>query len=349
MIDFERAKGKPPVQTDLDEIFTEYAELAETLDVEALLIELGIDVDMSESDEWVASCPLPSHGGVDANPSFAVSPAKKLFNCFGCGGGSLLSLVKEIEDGSWEESLEVIRSFSDSGDNNDRFAEVIAGLLDRPREKFPDRHPDMPWYASRIMNDLRYNEHVAARHIDEATAASLGIGWRSSHRYREFVGSAIIVPHYWRKQLVGWQARWTEAELPEGVRKNTNSHDLPKGATLYNYDNALLSGRPVAVVESPLTAARIVTADDAFTAVATFGASVSAVQIELLRRFPRVLAAFDNDTAGRKATLKLQHGLDEFVNLYIAEPVGVYDSGDDLGDEADPAVVSDILNGAVAY
>ena len=54
---------------------------------------------------WTACCPFHA----ERTPSFAVSPTKNIFKCFGCGkGGDAISFVMEIESCSYTEALKYL-------------------------------------------------------------------------------------------------------------------------------------------------------------------------------------------------------------------------------------------------
>jgi len=327
MIDFEKAKGLP--QNELDEVFKEFDKLRDTIDVEQLLNELGIDVNKDDGEEWVASCPLPSHGGMDANPSFAVNPTVRCWNCFKCGGGNLLMLTKEVLDCEWKEALAVIRPFTDFGMDGERFAELITQILMKPRAKMPEREPELPWYPSRRLQGRFYGPEVEERGISRKAAEELDIGVdRAYQSNRGYVGPAIVIPHRFKGQLTGWQARLLG---PTDGPRHDNSSDLPKRWTLYGYDQAQGHQGIVFVVESPMTVARLRSAG--YLALATFGATLSPYQIKLLRRFPKLALAFDNDSAGRLAEKRVAHALDQYCTLWITPPVPGEKA--DLGDLLD--------------
>ena len=45
----------------------------------------------------------------EKSPSFAVSPDKQIFHCFGCGaGGSVIHFVSKIENLNFRETLEML-------------------------------------------------------------------------------------------------------------------------------------------------------------------------------------------------------------------------------------------------
>lgn len=331
-VNFSGAKGVP--KNRLRDVFDKYSEVERTIDVPALLLELGVDVDMSGDDEWIGHCPLPSHKGADRNPSFSVNPSNFSVNCFACLGGSMLTLVKEMRQCDWDDALSWLMQFTDYGADGERFVDIIDAILDEPQSHFRSRNPELPWYPKRQVEGLHYGQAVADRSISEQAASELGIGIRDIYRKRAYEGPAIVIPHYFEGHLVGWQARLV-GNIPEGQPRHDNTADLPKSLTLYGWDLTLVSGGVTFVVESPLTVARLRSAG--YSAVATFGASISKEQLRLMRRLGRLALAFDNDDAGLKATEKVLEALHPFAEqMYWVPPVPgeKADLGDILDDDA---------------
>jgi DNA primase len=64
------------------------------------------------------------------------------------------------------------------------------------------------------------------------------------------------------------------------------------------------------------------------TAVATFGAEVTADQYEILKRFESVVLFFDGDLAGRKATEDAGKALIEDCRVFVAQCDEDQDPGD---------------------
>jgi hypothetical protein len=106
----------------------------------------------------------------------------------------------------------------------------------------------------------------------------------------------IVIPHFFEGKLYGWQSRRLGND---NTPKYLTTPDMPKEETLFDY--RIARGADVIAVESPMTVLRH--AHQAYV-TATFGASVSEQQIDLLlrTRAKRVILWFDNDTAGWNAT-----------------------------------------------
>jgi hypothetical protein len=240
-------------------------------------------------------------------------------------------LLNEID---YPEAIKIVCSLTDGigpTEDDDGFTAAMQRILSldevelEPYE-FPVFHPRVlePWQHYPI-------EAFTKRGIDANTQQAFGLGFDPEH-YRplkngeEYVGRAIIIPHFFEGDLVGYQSGWLDEDRPKKVPKYTNTRNFPKAETLFNYDRAVESAdSTIYVVESAITA--IYLASLGYTAVGTFGAEVSDDQLELLMTFEKVATAFDNDGPGLKATRRVVDELNDTVYLSIVEPVNI-DKGD---------------------
>lgn len=90
-----------------------YQILKEYLDLESLLLELGIKVTRKTPTELMASCPFHN----DKHPSWSInrdqsSPNWGFFNCFVCKKGNVVSLVKLIHNISYFKALKWLEEFA---------------------------------------------------------------------------------------------------------------------------------------------------------------------------------------------------------------------------------------------
>jgi 5S rRNA maturation endonuclease (ribonuclease M5) len=144
----------------------------------------------------------------------------------------------------------------------------------------------------------------------------------------------IVVPHFWRGNLVGWQTRRL---LNDGTPKWKSSIDFPKAHSLFSYDE----GKEVVVVEAPLSVLRHA---HHVPMEATFGATVSDYQIRLLAAHPKVTLFFDNDRAGWKATRRVGEALMPYAKVYVAANPYAADPAD-----MDDALVEQVIRDAEPF
>ena len=123
--------------------------------------------------------------------------------------------------------------------------------------------------------------------------------------------------------LLGWQEKGARGRFfrnqPAGVKKSRTVFGV----------QILSSTEPLIVVESPLDSVRLTGLGH--NSVSTFGAIMSEEQAKILRRSPKIIAAFDNDKAGHTANeqirvLARKYGMDLYYFNYSG--IDVKDVGD---------------------
>jgi len=314
-----------------------WEEVAESLDLHRVMDELGITVKDTNRSWLLSSCPLPSHPGNDANPSFGINEDDLIFNCFVCGGGNIPQLVIEIEgltngdseeDTAWQQALRWLAQFSelDTGTDYDpefvqRLQSIVAERANKPKRV---RRNPLPIFSASVLNKWNYPslEMLAKWNITKhETIESFELRYDLKHERHDYVGPALIIPHFWERELVGYQQRWMDEDRPKRIAKYTNTNNFPKKETLFNWDGALVAARtsaPVLVVESAMTVVRLF--DMGIQAVATFGTSVNQSQIARLGALPYLVLSYDNDVAGRRAVKKLKDILAEYTFVEALSP-----------------------------
>jgi len=308
-------------------------DIAESFDFLGVLAELGIDVKDVVRGEHFASCPLPSHPGADTNPSFSVNENTCLWNCFTCATGGLLpSLVMEIvgfesdeASSAWQKSVDWLAQFSDVSPDSDhllveQLERAFARAEERPKR---ERRSTLPVFTSRALDGLKKApiELFEKWGIDMQVVVDKFDIRYDPKRVKmndkgHYEGPALVIPHYFGGKLVGFQERWMNEDRPKWLGKYTNSSGFPKKETLFNWDvaveyAALPEAPAIIVVESIMTVVRLL--NMGIIAVATFGASVSDEQIQLLSSLSSVVLAFDNDAAGRMARHEVGEKLSELT------------------------------------
>lgn len=276
-------------------------DIVDSIRLDKVLDELGINVTSVIRGEHWASCQLPTHPSADAKPSFSINEDTLLWNCFTCGeGGILPTLVAQLmhyenEEGesAFQKGIEWLLPFSDADVESDEgFQEQLERYLERASAKPKrSRSTPLPYFNPTALNriDLCPVELLEKWHIySEGTVQFFGIRYDEERRRKEtdYYGPCIIMPHWFKGELVGYQERWLDVDRPKWVPKYTNSDEFPKALTLFAYDEALRhakDGASVTVVEAAFTVARLWEYGRA--SAGTFGASVTNEQCNLLATF----------------------------------------------------------------
>jgi DNA primase len=312
-----------------------YSEFAHRLDIDALEEALEFDPIESKDGEDRGFCILPynAHTNGDTTGKFSINREKKVYNCWVCGGGSLLDLAMATQDLEMEPAIKWLYQFANHEETDDEFLSHLDELLSDPA----DQKRPIPYFNARVLDRWSSEEHewYGERGISEDVRERYGLRYaplaKRTIKDEEYVGPSIILPHFWRGRLVGWQQRWLEDDRPRWVPKYTMTPDFPKNETLFGYDQAMEANVPIIVCESVPSVLFLVS--EGYAAVATFGSSVDEAQKKLLRRAPKgVILAPDNDEAGFKWTNSLANYLENYISVSIL-PV-LDDIGSDIGDLA---------------
>lgn len=326
----------------------DYEDLIDSLRCEEVADDLGVIVTSIAGDEHWAHCPYPSHHGLDRNPSFSFNVEKCVASCFSCGGGGdFAHLVSQVMGISREAAIEWLAPYSDiSSDIDEVFLKQVDRALQTPDRNFRLPSDPLPWYPTKRVDDWCQRgldermEWFEGRGITEEVVRDLRLGFDPEHGpRRDYVGPAIIIPHFVNGTCTGWQERWERHEgTPADLGKYTNSPGMPRDH-LYGFKPC----DTMIVVEAPLTKARIQSVG--LDATATFGAKVDPRHVKDLRRCREVWLALDNDEAGDQALELLIAGLEEYVELYVVPPpAGLKE---DLGD-VDDDTLAELLDARVS-
>lgn len=311
-----------------------YTDFADRIDYDALYEDLGWEPTFSSGSEDKGHCLMPqNHTHGDSTGKLAINREKGLYNCWVCGGGSLLSLAMEVKELTYQDATAYLYQFADKAQNEtaDEFYRRVERLMTTPDE---EKKP-LPFFNERVLTWVGPNEWFENRHISPEVAAFFKLGVHEEHRKynarmgEEFVGPAAIFPHFWKGKLVGWQERWLTSNPPEWLGKYTNTTDFPRETTVWGYDFALKQKKPPIIVESVVTALMLIS--EGYPAIATFGAQVTPDQLRHLRVFQQgVMLAPDNDGAGIKWLSTLTKYLERFIPVLHVPKVDGH--GSDLGD-----------------
>jgi hypothetical protein len=316
----------------------DYERLYDALDFEPLRQD-GDDNDIGQCFDL-----LGLHKNGDRTGKFVFYRESGLVSCYVCGSCTLLSFVESMFDYDEDQATRWLYQFADDVEQTDEsFLNEIDDIL-------KDRTPKkviQPRFAPQILD--RYQPYNEWPEIAEVWAENKGVSAEVADKFKlrfgrirtmtdakePWIGEAIIIPHFWRDKLVGWQQRWLSDDRPEGVGKYKSTADIPRYDTLFNYDRACGEDIPIFIVESPSTVLWLASCD--VPAVASFGAKITPAQMRLLRRFQQgVVIAPDNDGPGRNFATLISEYLEPFVPVYQCDPVQIkgINDGCDLGDLA---------------
>ncbi len=317
-----------------------YTDFVNLIDLDAVYDEIGWSPERSTEEEDFGYCldPHGRHKHGDTTGKLAINRNKMVYNCWVCGGGTILSWVMENEELSIHDATEWLYRHTKSRTlTPDEFYAEIESILDDGK---PEDKP-MPFFNTKVLDRFAaLSPELAAwredRHISIEVCAHFNLRSEAQHvRYGEvenYIGPAIIIPHFFKEKLVGWQERWLLDDRPKWVPKYTNTSEFPREDTLWGYDFCRKSNQQPFLVESVPSALFLIR--EGYPAMATFGSNITEQQIKLLRQFTQgVILAPDNDGAGKgwlNGERALVRKLERYVPVLVAPYVEV--SGGDLGD-----------------
>lgn len=324
-----------------------YQDFASRIDVDAFEEAINFDpIKTDDSGNDVGHCPdiWGLHKNGDTTGKFAIHREKKVYNCWVCGGGSLLSLAMEFKGVGEQEATNWLYQFaSEDAISNEGFAEEIERMLAVDSDS--SSHYTLPYFNERVLNGLEPAYAWAeSRLIKSSVIDHMGVRFDPARTRGNYEGPAVVFPHRWQGRLVGWQERWLEEDRPQYIPKYTNTSDFPRESTLYNYDWTMFE-EEVIVCESVPTVLGLLSLG--IPAMATFGSNVTSEQMKLMRRCIKgIIIAPDNDAPGIKYIESLYEGLDQYIPLKVIQPVGEEDTGSDLGDLENPDDILEVVNAA---
>jgi hypothetical protein len=301
------------------------------IDVTLVLDSLGFQYS-EHGAEANSLCPQHFYrtGKQDNSPSWWINLDTGQHICFSCGyKGNLAQLVCDVNE------------FYIKGWGNDYQYDYaaaqnwLAQISSIPIEKLLEMVKTLPNRIEESPKPLEMSEarlavfteppaeQLEKRNLTAEAAREYGVLWDSKT-------STWILPlrepHF--NRLMGWQEKGTVHRTffnrPTGLQRSK---------TLFGIENQ--NENVVFVVESPLDCVRMASAGVS-GAVAICGSSISEEQVKLLRHSDKIIAAFDQDTAGYKASEELRkmarkYGLNLFFFSYPRG--GAKDPGDLTDDE----------------
>jgi hypothetical protein len=324
---------------------------------EDLLSEFGVSRIRKNprKHELIHSCPIPgAHANGDRNPSAALNYQDLVFRCLGCGAyGGLLWFVATCRQDDSAGARDWLNGATGLG-GQEMDLTTLLGIIDAAYAKHSAREPIPRYNPATLAPWTRWAEPYPlltepprrsdppgfkGRGIPAETLREFQVGYAPDYEMRVgrqvITQERIIIPHFWRGELCGWQARKVD---PADEPKYKNTPEFPKDRTLYNHHPR---ARSVVVVESPMSVLRHV--HHVPQLEATFG-TLTPDQIKLLAGFDDVVLWFDNDDAGWEDTRQAIEGLKAHTSVRVVD--SPYDA--DVAD-MDDDTVAQLLQNAVPW
>lgn len=291
------------------------------IDVERVLLSLDVSLTAQRGEEVQGLCPMHKArtGKEDHNPSWWINSVTGAHICFSCGyKGNIYTLVGDLKGLDYFDAKDYVGQSEE---------ELPLDYLAKRIKELPQYIPAEEEIAMSEARLAVFTEppeiELKKRFLTKEAANHYGVLWDAKNE-------AWILPirNPDTFDLWGWQEKGARGRFfknqPVGVKKSK---------TVFGIE-VLISDQPLWVVESPLDAVRLKSIGH--SAISTFGAIISEDQAKLMRRAPQLIAAFDNDEAGRKASEQIlgfarKYGME--LKFFNYEGIDVKDVGDMLETE----------------
>ena len=251
------------------------------MDVLAVLDKLGIEV--RRTDEENASCLCPFHD--DRRPSFSVNLTNGLWHCFaGCGGGTLPQLISKVRGVGLAEAK--------------KWPIKTTPVPAKPR---PTAGPCPPFHLGVIPR------WFLNRGFTKETAREWQLGYSAFY-------DALVIPVLQARALI---YRRDDKWVRLGAEKYRYTRGFPKASTLFGLHKPFqIRQGTIILVEGPLDC--IWLHQHGYpNSLAILGATISERQARALVDLKawRIVLAFDNDDAGRRATEAAERRLSKYFDI----------------------------------
>lgn len=280
--------------------------------IKRVLAGAGITVESEVDSDYIIFCPF--HGN-HRTPAGEVDKTSGVFFCFSCHHVTdLIELIMHTSGRTYFESVRYIKS------------KETDSSLELEINKRLVQKPDYVQYDQVLIKRLnqqalespRAMRYYSGRLITEDSVRKFALG------YSEKQDMVTIPVHSPDGIEVGFVGRSVEG------KDFKNTPGLPKSKVLFNL-HRIKTANKVYVVESSFDAIRL--DQCGFPAVATLGANVSNIQIELLQKyFNDIIVIADNDEAGGNMKDRIVERLGSRVTVIQLDKQ--YKDIGDMNDEA---------------
>lgn len=280
-----------------------------------ILIGIGIDIEGEVDTDYIIFCPY--HGN-HRTPAGEVDKYTGFFYCFSCHQvADPYEFIMHVSKRSYFEAARYIKSKEQQGNIEQ---EVFSKLVEKP-DYVPFDELLIQRLNRQAIDSARAMTYYNSRNIDESSVRKFGLGYSAN---RDMVTIPIHSPD---GIPVGFVGRSVEG------KEFKNTPKLPKSKVLFNLHRVKNSSK-VYVVESSFDAIRL--DQVGFPAVATLGANVSNIQIDLLRKyFNNIFVIGDNDEAGGNMKERAVERLGSRVSI-----IQLDNKYKDIGEMEDEAIIS---------
>lgn len=283
--------------------------------IKRILAGAGIDVESEVESDFIIFCPFHNNY---RSPAGEIDKKTGMFYCFSCH--KISDLVEFVMFTSGRTYFESVRFIKSKEQETDIEKEIAKQLYEKP-DYVPYDELQIKRLNQQAIDSPRAISYFSGRKINIDSINKFGLGFSEKQ-------DMVTVPvHSPDGMLLGFVARSIEG------KEFKNTPGLPKSKTLFNL-NRVKTANKVYVVESSFDAIRL--DQVGFPAVATLGANVSGMQIDLLQKyFNDIIVIADNDEAGGNMKNRLLEKLGGRVSV-----IQLNNKYKDIGDMSDDDIKS---------
>ena len=283
--------------------------------IQRVLAGSGVDVYSELDSDFIIFCPFHNNY---RSPAGEINKTTGIFYCFSCQKTSdLVEFVMFTSSRTYFESVRFIKS----KEQESNLEQEMTRQLHTKADYVPYDELQVKRLHQQAIDSPRAISYFYGRKITQESILKFGLGFSENQ-------DMVTVPvHSPDGMLLGFVGRSVEG------KDFKNTPGLPKSKTLFNL-NRVKTADKIYVVESSFDAIRL--DQVGFPAVATLGANVSGMQIELLQKyFNNVIVIADNDEAGGNMKKRLLEKLGSRVSV-----VQLNSKYKDIGDMSDEDIKS---------
>ncbi len=297
--------------------------LRNTLDVVDVI---GQFLEIKKSGANFKAC-CPFHG--EKTPSFVISPSKQIFHCFGCGiGGDSIKFMMEYEKLSYPEAIEKLASmnnfnleYEQGSDTKKVDRKVIEDVNSYFQKQFSKKQEALSYIKDRGISNFSIEkfeigyagtsndtlDFLKNNHYNLTDAIEFGIiDTGQNGLYSRFIERITFPIYSSNDKLVGFGGRTITGHNAKYVNSPQTKY-FNKSRLLYGYNIAktnIFKKNRIIVCEGYLDVIMLHQAGFD-TAVATLGTALTKDHLPTLKRGePKVILAYDGDSAGMNAAFK---------------------------------------------
>jgi DNA primase len=263
--------------------------------IKRIITGSGIDIQSEVDSDYIIFCPFHAN---NRTPAGEIDKNNGTFFCFSCQKiADLVEFIMHTTGRTYFESVRFIKSKEQEGN--------LEQEINKQLYKKPDFVPYDELILKRLYNQLvtseRAKDYFRYRKIESTSWSKFSLGYSEK---QDMVTVPVHSPDGIPVGFVGRSIKGKEFK---------NTPGLPKAKTLFNL-NRVKTADKVYVVESSFDVIRL--DQVGFPAVATLGANVSNIQIELLQKyFNNIIVIADNDEAGGNMKDKIIEKLGSRVSV----------------------------------